>query len=87
MPDPPKRATALRYRGDGAPEVVATGTGRIAERILERAAENGVPVRDDPALAAALGGLDLGQEIPEELWKAVAEVLAWAYSLDHDRSS
>ena len=41
-----------------------------------------MPVRDDPELAAALGGLALGQEIPEELWLAVAEVLAWAYELE-----
>jgi len=87
VPEPPRRATALRYSGEGAPEVVATGTGRIAERILARAAEHGVPVRDDPALAAALSALDLGQEVPEDLWKAVAEVLAWAYGLDHSRSS
>lgn len=80
--DPPRKATALRYTGSGAPEVVATGSGQLAERILARAREHGVPVREDPALAAALAGLDLGQEVPEELWIAVAEVLAWAYALD-----
>jgi flagellar biosynthesis protein len=81
---PPRRATALRYSGTGAPEVVATGTGHLAERILERARENGVPVREDDPLAQALASLDLGQEVPEELWVAVAEVLAWAYALDRD---
>jgi flagellar biosynthesis protein len=80
----PKRATALRYQsGATAPEVVATGTGALADRILARAEEAGVPVREDPALAAALSGLDLGQDVPQELWIAVAEVLAWAYALDH----
>jgi len=82
VPDGDKRATALRYTGTGAPQVVARGSGVLAERILARAAEAGVPVREDPALMAALAGLDLGEEVPEELWLAVAEVLAWAYALD-----
>jgi flagellar biosynthesis protein len=82
VPEPPRRATALRYSGTGAPQVVATGAGQVAERIIARAREAGVPVRDDDALAQALAGLDLGQEVPEELWVAVAEVLAWAYALD-----
>jgi flagellar biosynthesis protein len=77
-----KRATALRYTGSGAPEVVATGAGALAERIVARAREAGVPVREDDPLAHALASLDLGQEVPEELWTAVAEVLAWAYALD-----
>ena len=74
--------TALRYEGAGSPKVVATGEGHVAERILAAAQAAGVPVRDDPELAAALGGLALGQEVPEELWLAVAEVLAWAYDLE-----
>lgn len=84
MPEPPERSTtaALRYTGTGAPQVVAAGRGEVAERILERAREAGVPVHHDPALADALAGLALGDEVPEALWAAVAEVLAWAYSLD-----
>ncbi len=84
MPERPgrRRVTALRYEGSGAPKVVASGEGHVAERILAAAQAAGVPVRDDPELAAALGGLALGQEIPEELWLAVAEVLAWAYELE-----
>jgi flagellar biosynthesis protein len=81
----PKRATALRYDAESdatAPKVVATGRGLIAERLLEEAEKAGVPVRHDPALAEALAGLQLGHEVPEELWAAVAEVLAWAYRLD-----
>jgi flagellar biosynthesis protein len=82
-PAPPRRrATALRYTGEGAPQVVAHGSGALAERILARAAEAGVPVREDPALAEALASIDLGQEVPEELWVAVAEVIAWAYGLE-----
>ncbi len=72
---------ALRYTGDGAPRVVAAGRGHVAAAILERAREAGVPVHRDPDLADALAGLALGQEVPEQLWSAVAEALAWAYSV------
>jgi flagellar biosynthesis protein len=82
MPDPPKRAAALRYEGRDAPRVVASGRGVIADRILEAAREAGVPVREDAALAEALSKLELGREIPEALYQAVAETLAWAYRLD-----
>lgn len=84
MPDEhPQRATALRYtEGSDAPEVVATGRGEIARKILAAAEEAGVPVRKDPALVEALSKLDVGQAIPPELYVAVAEALAWAYRLD-----
>ncbi len=88
MPDrdqPPerRRATALRYeKGEHAPRVTATGTGLVAERILAAAREAGIPVRHDPALAEALGRLELGADVPQEMWSAVAETLAWAYRLD-----
>jgi flagellar biosynthesis protein len=79
----PSRATALRYTdGSDAPEVVATGRGEIARKILETAEEAGVPVRRDPALVEALGKLDVGQAIPPDLYVAVAEALVWAYRLD-----
>jgi flagellar biosynthesis protein len=84
MPDERRRrATALRYadRAD-APEVVATGAGEIASKILAAAEEAGVPVRQDPALVEALAKLDVGQAIPPELYVAVAEALVWAYRLD-----
>jgi flagellar biosynthesis protein len=78
-----RRATALRYeKGQRAPKVVATGAGLVADRILAAAREAGVPVRHDPALAEALGALELGADVPEAMWKAVAETLAWAYRLD-----
>jgi flagellar biosynthesis protein len=80
MPDPNVTA-ALQYTGDGAPKVVAAGRGHIAASILERAREAGVPVHRDPELASALTELALGQEIPEQMWTAVAQVLAWAYGL------
>jgi flagellar biosynthesis protein len=62
--------------------VVATGRGYISERIIAAAQESGIPVKSDPALANALSALDLGEEIPEALYRAVAETLAWAYKLD-----
>jgi flagellar biosynthesis protein len=80
MPDGDVTA-ALRYTGDGAPEVVAAGRGHVAATILARAHEAGVPVHRDPELADALADLALGQEVPQAMWTAVAEVLAWAYGL------
>jgi flagellar biosynthesis protein len=85
--DKPRRAAALRYDRDaaGAPKVVAAGAGLIADRIVEIAREQGLPVREDPALAEALARLELEQEIPPELFVAVAEVLVWAYGLEKRR--
>lgn len=78
-----RQASALRYRpSDHAPQVVASGRGRVAERIVEAAREAGVPIREDPALAQALQALELGDEVPAALYRAVAETLAWAYALD-----
>jgi flagellar biosynthesis protein len=93
MPDEPhpperRRATALRYeKGQHAPRVTATGVGLVADRILAAAREAGIPVRHDPALAEALAKLELGDDVPEELWTAVAETLAWAYRLDAQAGS
>ena len=84
-PPEPRRAHALRFdpaSGATAPKITATGRGLIAERIVSEAEAHGVPVRRDTALASALAGLELGHEVPEELWAAVAEALAWAYKLD-----
>jgi flagellar biosynthesis protein len=87
-PDGPRRrATALRFdpAAGGAPRVVASGAGLIAERILELARQEGIPVREEPALVEALSRLELEQEIPPELYIAVAEVLVWAYGLEGRR--
>ena len=88
MPEPgegsPRRrqAAALRYEGGGAPRVVASGHGLLADKILAAAREAGVPVREDAALVEALGKLELGANVPEDLFTAVAEALVWAYRLD-----
>jgi flagellar biosynthesis protein len=83
----PLRAVALRYdrTRDGAPRVVAKGRGYLAEGIIAAAREHGVPLHEDPDLVATLGGLDLETEIPPELYRAVAEVLAFIYRLNGKR--
>lgn len=80
----PKKAIALGYdpEKDGAPKVLAKGSGYVAERIVELAKEKGVNLYEDSALVEALSGVDIGREIPEELYRVVAEVLAFIYSLD-----
>jgi flagellar biosynthesis protein len=87
QPPPRRRATALSYeQGQRAPRVTAAGVGLVADRILAAAREAGIPVRHDPALAEALAKLELGADVPEELWTVVAETLAWAYRLDAQAS-
>ncbi len=80
----PPRAVALRYDRvkDGAPRVVAKGRGQVAENIIAVAREHGVPLHEDPNLAATLSALDIETEIPPELYRAVAEVLAFIYRLN-----
>ena len=82
MPDERQISAAMRYTGTGAPRLVAAGRGHVAGTILARAHEAGVPVHRDPELADTLAALALGDEVPEELWTAVAQVLAWAYRLE-----
>lgn len=74
-------ATALEYAPgqEGAPRVIASGKGKIAEQILTLAREHDVPIYEDSALAAALAAVDLGEEIPSELYLVVAEVLVYIY--------
>ena len=82
----PRRAIALRYDAasepSAAPRVVATGQGEAADKILALAAEHGVPVRQDRELLELLAQCDVGQEIPFELYAAVAEVLAFLQRVD-----
>ncbi|MEO5369818.1 MAG: EscU/YscU/HrcU family type III secretion system export apparatus switch protein [Magnetococcus sp. DMHC-1] len=79
-----KQAVALRYQKsqDPAPRVTASGKGRIAEVIMERAREAGVPLMEDPDLVGLLGKVNLGEAVPRELYKAVAEVLAYVYRIN-----
>ncbi|MCQ4726621.1 EscU/YscU/HrcU family type III secretion system export apparatus switch protein [Anaerotignum faecicola] len=72
------RAVALKYDGsDVAPIVVASGMGHMAEKIVETAVENNVPVFEDNSLATILSRLELGQEIPEELFKMVVDIYVY----------
>jgi flagellar biosynthesis protein len=83
MKDKPEKAAALKYSHgkDSAPKLVAKGRGKVAEKIIEIAKANGVPIQEDKELVEFLSMLDLYQEIPSELYKAVAEILAFVYSL------
>jgi flagellar biosynthesis protein len=79
-----KKVVALKYMpGESeAPIVVAKGSGRIADSILEKAKEHGVPVQEDAALVEVLSKLDLDEQIPAELYQLVAEVLTYIYQMD-----
>lgn len=78
------RAVALQYDGAGraAPVIVASGMGYLAEKIVEVAADNGVPVYEDNSLATMLSQLELGQEIPPALYQAVVDI--YLYFLEFD---
>jgi flagellar biosynthesis protein len=75
------KAAALKYeRGtDNAPRVVAAGRGEIAKKIIQIAREHGIPIHHDPDLVEVLTTLELYEEIPPELYRAVAEILAYIY--------
>ena len=83
-PEAAPRAAALRYEAgtDRAPRVVAKGAGPVAEEIIRRARESGVPIHESRELAAALMQFELDQQIPPALYVAIAEVLAWAHQID-----
>ncbi len=73
-----KRAVALKYDGDSiAPVIIATGMGDLAEKIVETAIENNVPIFEDNSLATLLSRLELGEAIPEELYKAVVDIYVY----------
>lgn len=84
----PAKAVALRYDAeapDGAPEVVATGRGEVAERILEVAKEAGVPIHSDGDLLSLLAAVELGDEIPVEVYAVVAELISFLWALNEER--
>ncbi len=83
-PEPRKKAAALSYdpKKGGAPRVIASGRGTIAEKIIEVANQHGIPVMADAPLAEGLIRVEIGEEIPPELYQAVAQVLAFLYRLE-----
>jgi len=82
-PDLREAAVALAYRaGESAPQVVAKGHGLVAEAIIREARAHGIYVHESPALVSLLMQVDLDQHIPPQLYRAVAELLAWLYHME-----
>lgn len=86
--EPPRQTVALRYapKADAAPRLVAKGRGYLADKILELARLHNIPIRQDKNLVQILSRLDLEEEIPPEVYQAVAEVLAFIYRLSGRRA-
>jgi flagellar biosynthesis protein len=82
-------AAAIKYDGgrDNAPKVTALGRGIIAEKIIDIAHEQGIPIKNDPDLVQVLSKLKMDAEIPVELYRAVAEILAFVYSLNESKKT
>ena len=79
-----RQAIALQYSPDEvAPKIIASGTGVIADKIIEKAKESSVPLYEDNKLADTLSRLDIGDYIPPELYSVVAEILVFVDSLDN----
>lgn len=79
--NPPDIAVALNYDGKRAPRITAKGQGYTAEQILALAKEHNIPLHADVALVKVLSKMSLGDEIPRELYVAIAEVIAFVYLL------
>lgn len=78
-----KTAVALEYNPDDiAPKVIATGKGQLADKIIEKARENSVPIHEDSKLAGTLAKLEIGDMIPPELYEAVAEILVFVDAME-----
>ncbi len=74
-------AVSLKYehKVDDVPEITAAGRGKIAEKILQIAQENGIPIREDGTLAEMLASIEIDSPIPSEAFMAVAEILSYVY--------
>ena len=83
-PEQFKASVALKYDYEGAPTVVATGQNKVSDTILERAKSAGVPIIEDPKLAYVLSKVPLGDEIPPDLYRAVAEILVFILRLESE---
>ena len=84
-----RKAVALRYdmERDTAPRVIAKGKGHVAEHILAAAQKNSIPVYQNKTLVNMLMALEIDREIPPDLYKAVAEVMAYVYKMDKDKGT
>ena len=76
-----KKAIALEYGSQSAPIVTAKETGAKAEAIIAEAKRQGIYIAEDPQLVELLGQLELDEEVPENLYEAVAVILSWVYWL------
>lgn len=81
-------AAAIQYDPDkdAAPRLTAKGKGYVADKIIELAKKHGIPIKNDPGLVEILSRLDIDEQIPIEVYRAVAEILAFVYSLNTNRS-
>lgn len=81
-----KEAAALEYSPgeDTAPKLIAVAKGEAAEKVIEKAKESNVPVYENAGLAHTLAGMSIGDQIPQELYEVVAEILVYISSLDKD---
>ena len=78
-----KTAVAISYEpGEGAPKILATGKGEVAEKIIEKAKEHDIPFYQDNKLAETLSKLEIGDAIPPELYEVVAEILVFVDDMD-----
>lgn len=88
LPTPQQTAVALTYgQNQSAPKVVAKGRGLVAQAIIERAKQHGIFVHESEDLVGLLMKVELDQQIPPQLYLAVAELLAWLYRLEHEDTS
>ncbi|MGB5323870.1 MAG: EscU/YscU/HrcU family type III secretion system export apparatus switch protein [Pseudomonadales bacterium] len=76
-----QRAVALQYDGKRAPTITASGSGQLAEDIIALAREHGVPLYENAQLTELLAVLDLGEQIPHELYLVIAQIIALAYKI------
>lgn len=82
-----KKAVALKYDGEAAPRIIAKGEHALAEEIIALAKERNIPLCDNPALVDLLSRIDIGEDVPEELYLSVAYILAFAYRLSDGATS
>ncbi|WP_075363344.1 EscU/YscU/HrcU family type III secretion system export apparatus switch protein [Desulfosporosinus metallidurans] len=82
-----EKAAALVYDQTGAPRIVAKGVGEVARTIIEVAEAEGIPIQKNELLVEALMQVELTKEIPPQLYRAVAEILAFVYRLDTAKSN
>jgi flagellar biosynthesis protein len=80
-PNPPRQAIALKYDGTHAPTLTAKGDQELAEAILKLAREYEVPIYENAELVKLLARMELGESIPEELYRTIAEIIAFAWNL------